>query len=158
MHKIRTLNAALGRETGTSVFFQELRNTGNSSLLGSMMGQSISSEIEIEILSAREFSLSIASEFDVIMLKSDLQGYDAQVLAGLCDEFWSKLDCAVVEILSAPEVSAEDVEIVMGKLEFYFKVSWKPDGEAIQDLREISDFWLSGTYSQKNLYFIKSQT
>lgn len=101
------------RQSGAASIFTERGNHGNTSLFDSASAKENRFETKIMLEAARDFFVDKLLNFDHLVLKSDLQGMDALVLAEMPIEIWSKIDRAVVEIWALPEVHRQDVEKVV---------------------------------------------
>jgi FkbM family methyltransferase len=149
------VEAALGSREGYLKIFKEANNSGNSSLIRNLVPAINSFEIDVRVISSEVFSESVTVKPDVILLKSDLQGFDAQVLAKFSTEFWSNLDSAVIEVIANLEIEPEDIDLILGRLAQLNYISWRPADKAIEDINEIREFWLSKNGMQRNLYISK---
>ena len=149
------IEAALGRTEGHFKIFKESNNSGNSSLLRSLVPLAGSTEVQVKVIASEDFSNIFSQKTEVILLKSDLQGFDAQVLANFSDQFWQKLDSAVIEVLANPSIETKDVDIIIKRLNTYSYKSWKPGQKSMSTSAEIREFWLSKTGLQRNLYIAK---
>ena len=115
-----------------------------------------SQEVVIKVIASEDFSKNLVKrKTGVILLKSDLQGFDAQVLACFSLHFWSKLDSAVIEVLANSEIKPEDVDLILVRLAQFNYISWKPADKAVENVNEIREFWLSKNGMQRNLYISK---
>jgi FkbM family methyltransferase len=150
------VQAALGKKGGQFKIFKENNNSGNTSLLRSLVPTNNSTEIDIKVISAYEFSKKVSIKDEAILLKCDLQGLDAQVLANFSEQFWKNLDSAVIEVLANQEIESKDVEQLIERLEGFSYKSWKPGEYQLTDTAEIKEFWLSKSGLQRNLYIKKS--
>ena len=155
-NNFRIVEAALGRKEGQFKMFKENNNSGNTSLLRSLVPTTNSTEINIKVVSAEEFSKEVVIKDGVILLKCDLQGLDAQVLANFSDQFWKNLDSAVIEVLANHESESKDVEQIIGRLGGFSYKSWKPGENQLTNTAEIKEFWLSKSGLQRNLYIKKA--
>jgi FkbM family methyltransferase len=149
------IEAALGRTEGDSKIYKESNNSGNSSLLRSLAPVANSTEVDVKVIASEDFSNTFGQETEVILLKCDLQGFDAQVLANFSDLFWQKLDSAVIEVLADPSIETKDVDIIIEKLNRFSYKSWKPGQKSLSNSAEIGEFWLSKSGLQRNLYVSK---
>ena len=153
---VQVIEAALGIADGKSKIFKEIRNSGNASLFKGLTDENLRTTSDIFVISASEFSKTVAANPGLIILKSDLQGFDAKVLARFSNIFWNILDSAVVEVLAISEIDKSDVEIIVERLKDFKYFSWKPKKEMSITLEEIRIFWLSKSGEQRNLYFSRS--
>lgn len=154
-NQFEIFEAALGRSAGVSKIFKEHNNSGNTSLIRSLVPINNSTEIKINVVSTKEFSKEHFTANRVILLKSDLQGLDAEVLANFSDQFWKNLDSAVIEVLASPRIESKDVDQIMERLKEFNYKSWKPGHKHLTNSAEIAEFWLSKSGLQRNLYIIK---
>jgi FkbM family methyltransferase len=149
------IETALGRTEGHFKIYKESNNSGDSSLLRSLAPVANSTEVDVKVIASEDFSNTFGQETEVILLKCDLQGFDAQVLANFSDLFWQKLDSAVIEVLADPSIETKDVDIIIERLNRFSYKSWKPVQKSLSNSAEIRQFWLSKSGLQRNLYVSK---
>jgi FkbM family methyltransferase len=156
LNNFEIVQAALGRKEGQFKMFKENNNSGNTSLLRSLIPEFNSQEVDVKVIASEVFSNKFSQKTEVILLKSDLQGFDAQVLANFSEQFWKNLDSAVIEVLANHEIESKDVEQIVGRLGGFSYKSWKPGENQLTNTSEIKEFWLSKSGLQRNLYIKKA--
>ena len=147
---------ALGRESGVIDFFTETGNQGNSSASLQAMQDSSFYKTQVEVRSPRDFYDSYIESMSPIFLKSDLQGFEPEVLGGFPESFWSSLQAGVIEIWATPNISKSDVDHVMTRLDASFRISWDANLRVDVPRLEVIRFWQSSTFEHRNLFFRKA--
>lgn len=147
---------ALGKENGNSSIFTEKRNFGNTSLIRSVVPEKELVESLVKVVSTKEFCEKHLNSHDSYVIKSDLQGYDALVLARIPKNIWDQTFAVVVEIWALPEIEAKDVRTCLNHWQKFKKVNWtgKLDDPNLE-FDEIANFWLSGSHGFRDLYLWK---
>jgi len=135
--------------------YRDLENSGNSSIFNQAVNIQNREVIEVKIESAKQYFESNLISYNSFIVKSDIQGLDAQVLSNFPIEFWNKVNAAVIEVWAFADVKNEDVEDLMTKLLSFENISWDPHFRIKSTLEEIKNFWLSRNNQQRNLYISK---
>ena len=96
------VQAALGRQDGELLFYEEKNNAGNYSLnIDAMRGKEYRTSA-VKCMAASEqaifATLSEAQRALPVIWKSDTQGYDELIMTALPDSLWSRVQCGVMEI------------------------------------------------------------
>lgn len=114
---------ALAEKNGVKDGYIDSENRGNFSL--ELLATSNQSEsIEVQTISASEFSKSLLLEKGNFVLKSDLQGFDSRVLNQFNSEFWERTEGCVIEVWSLENVDEIATRDLVQKLTQHFS-SWE---------------------------------
>jgi len=119
--KIELCNFALSKEAGIKEGFTDVSNRGNFTLEHTAVANKYES-IYVEAIGARKFSQSLTMLGGDLIIKSDLQGMDAEVLDEFDDEVWEKTVACVIEVWSLPAVNKDTVQSLVKKLKVHFSV------------------------------------
>jgi len=156
--KIELCNVALAKVAGIKEGFTDLANRGNFTLEHTAAANKYES-IRVETIGARKFSQSLSSLEGDLILKSDLQGLDAEVLDEFDSEVWERTIACVIEVWSLPVVNKETVESLVKKLQLHFSV-WEihlMDFESRIKVSpdELSTRWTDSSGRYTNLFLTK---
>jgi FkbM family methyltransferase len=145
------LQVALGRFKGEIEIYSQFGNFGNSSLSSDLVPEKnkIVEKVKLETPSIIE---DATNSFTQVVLKSDLQGYDAYVCSELSHAFWEKVDSGVIEVWATAEQDLNEVDIACKVFNRYFDLSWSYLFNTRISVVELSSFWLSKSEQWKNLY------
>jgi FkbM family methyltransferase len=145
----------LSNKSETIKIYRDLGNSGHSSVFNKAVNVQNREEIEVRLESANQYFESNLLNYDSFIVKSDIQGLDAQVLSNFPIEFWKKVKAAVIEVWAFTEVKNEDVEDLITKLDSFQNLSWDPYFRIKPTITEIKKYWLSRDNQQRNLYISK---
>ena len=140
------LPVALGLESKMEYIHKQNTNSGNTSLIARVVPTDQVSKVRIQMLDTEEFATKYLASDSNFVIKSDLQGFDAKVLARLGKEIWEKTYAASVEVWALTEIE---------NWKYFNKISWSSSFSNIVTLEEIREFWLSGTNTHRNVYLKK---
>lgn len=148
---VEILQMALGRQTGQVEIYSQFGNFGNSSLEISLIPdyQRIS---EVVPVSRPEVLQQYTADYTWIVLKCDIQGLDAFVIANLDSDFWERVDSAIIEVWAVPSQNKDEVIESLIKLSNMFLFSWSQKTLSEVSIQDVSNYWLSGDGSWRNLY------
>ena len=90
------------------------------------------------------------------MIKCDIQGMDSMVLSRIPNDIWQKTDRAVIEVWATETVESRDVESLVEKLSNFKYLSWQQNLRELVSISDVSNFWLSKSGEQKNLFMSKN--
>lgn len=130
---------ALGRQRQDLQIFLDAGNGGNNSLLPDQVPNQLSKSITVTVdtldgvLSER--GISITNE---IVLKIDVQGFEADVILGISEALWQNVSVLVLEITpsSMARLTSEDLEAFFQRIEHFdvhevFQDSAEDGGESV---------------------------
>ena len=149
------LPVALGLESKMEYIHKQNTNSGNTSLIARVVPIDQVSKVRIQMLDTEEFASKYLASDSNFVIKSDLQGFDAKVLARLGKEIWEKTYAASVEVWALTEIEKQDVSNLLENWKYFNKISWSSSFSNIVTLEEIREFWLSGTNTHRNVYLKK---
>lgn len=146
---------AISNISGLSSFLMDSSNVGSSHVKGN--SAQTSSEIECEILSMtpNEFEELYLQDEAKIVIKSDIEGWDAYVLGSLGAVTWKKIIGGVIEIegnLDSASPHARNLKNELAK----FKLYWDPQGRDKVSIFTLFDEWSSNRKEVRNLYFCRN--
>jgi FkbM family methyltransferase len=145
----------LSKKSERIKLYRDLGNSGHSSIFNQAVNIKNREEIEVRLESASQYFESNLLNYNSFIVKSDIQGLDAQVLSNFPIEFWKNVKAAVIEVWAFSEVKNEEVEDLITKLDSFENISWDPHFRIKSTLEEIKKFWLSRNNQQRNLYISK---
>ena len=145
----------LSSKPGRKIIYRDKGNSGNSSVFKTAVGIQNREEIKISLMSAERYYEDNLKRYDKLILKSDIQGLDAEVLSNFPVEFWNKVEAAVVEVWAFTEIKSDEVADFIAKISSFGSISWDPNFQKRTTFKEVEDFWLSKNNQQRNLYLSK---
>jgi len=154
-HQVIICPIALGSESKIEYIYKQNTNSGNTSLLSRVVPSDQVTKIRVQMLNSEEFSSKYLATNDHFVIKSDLQGFDAKVLARLDKEIWEKTYAASVEVWALNEIEGQDVTDLIENWKHFNKISWSSSFTNIVSLEEVQEFWLGGTNTHRNVYLKK---
>jgi len=130
---------------GASYISNDLQNLGDDFISES-----------IQIMAIDDFAKEYLLGFERIFLKSDLEGFDLEVLGNLSSDYWNKVIAGVIEVIPNKNGDMQALENVLKQLDSFSTVTWDPNVRIKLSALEISNFWLYGESDlTKNLFFTK---
>ena len=143
---------ALGVQDGQTEIFIENLNRGNTSLLRELVPSDSSYTENIGIKSTLEFSRKYLKDYDFLVIKSDIQGFDSVVLSQLPQEIWDKTYRAVIEVWAHSKVNQKEVNTLCSLFDKFEFLSWSRDLTQKVQISELKTFWLCKNGKQRNLF------
>ena len=134
-------------------FFVDSRSVGNSSLLAKIAPPPYSTRRKVKTLTV-ETLIGLLNMSEKLVVKSDLQGLDADILASATSDFWDKVEALVVEVLPAEFINERTVGKIIPFIDAFSVKLWATSSSSEKTTtQEIRDFWLSkqGSSVQRNL-------
>lgn len=113
------VQAAAGATSGQLTFYEDVRNIGNYSLNpDSMLGhEHRTTTVTCVQASDQEFlgKLPASAAQLPILWKSDTQGFDEAIVSSLSDDFWNRVQAAVIEIfrINKPAFNADRMSRIL---------------------------------------------
>ena len=101
-----------------------------------------------------ETLIGLLNMSEKLVVKSDLQGLDADILASATSDFWDKVEALVVEVLPAEFINERTVGKIIPFIDAFSVKLWATSSSSEKTTtQEIRDFWLSkqGSSVQRNL-------
>jgi FkbM family methyltransferase len=150
-------NFALSDKNGQAEIFTEATNHGNTSLLHSVVKDIGMISTQIQLVETTEYCNEFLTNFDSYVIKCDAQGMDALILSRIPELIWKNCESAVIEVWSLNSISKKDVDAFLSMCQEFEYVGWHPNTEKERiELSEVSEFWLSKSGSERNLFMSKS--
>ena len=146
---------ALGSFDGEAELFTQVTNSGNSSLLESVVPLDEKSAQTVRVVNTKRYFEEEISNFKKFIIKCDTQGYDAVILSRIPKSVWDKVEAAVIEVWALPSIQETDVHRLLEVLRIFRLVSWDSQFRECVDLDSVSHFWLSKSLKQRNLFLKK---
>ena len=131
------------------------RELGNTSLSVRVVPSDQITEIRTQMLNSEKFSNKYLATNDHFVIKSDLQEFDAKVLARLNKRIWERTYAASVGIGALHEIERQDITNLIGNSKYLNKISWSSSFTNIVNLEGVQEFWLSRTNTNGNVYLKK---
>jgi FkbM family methyltransferase len=128
-------------------------NLGNSSAFTAIVPKELgrSDQIEVPVIALNQVTKAINNSG--FILKSDLQGYDAGVLANFGDDFWKFCLGGVIEVNAHNEIKSTDIIKLLERLHNYRHISWHPFNLGRISDKEVFDFWTAGNDLERDIFF-----
>jgi FkbM family methyltransferase len=145
-------NFALSSKNGRSKIYTQINNHGNTSLIKSLVPSNRCITTSIKLVDTKQYFHKNLNKFDKYVIKSDTQGMDALILSRIPKRVWQNTECAVIEVAALPEINKIDVDDLLLMFNCFEIISWYPNLKQKISLKEISEFWLSRSGSQRNLF------
>lgn len=132
-------------------FYIDKINFGNSSSFFNIVGSENSHKLVLPSITAPEIENILGSA--PIVLKSDLQGFDAYGLSLFSENFWNRVERGVVEVLASAEIEKDYVILTCARVGKFKNISWSPFGRSRITELELLHFWISKTGEERDVYF-----
>jgi FkbM family methyltransferase len=149
--RVKFFNFALDDCDGRAKFFQDDKNCGNGSLNKSLLPNTTSTT-EVQTRNSREFfedEINIELKY---LLKSDIQGSEAKVLAQIPTQAWGAIDAAVIEIWATVDSDSDSIERCVKEFEKFTFISWDPKKQTKISTSNLLEFWKRGDGQIRNIY------
>jgi len=147
----------LSDKDGYANIFTEATNHGNTSLFNSVVPKIGMISTQIKLVETTAYFNKFLKNFDRYVIKCDTQGMDALILSRIPDWVWKNCECAVIEVWALDEISKRDVESLLSMCQEFEYVAWQPNNRKGKiQLSEVSEFWLSKSGLQRNLFMSKN--
>jgi hypothetical protein len=148
---------ALSDQNGEADIFTEATNHGNTSLLNSVVSEIGMISTQIQLVETTTYCNKFLKNFNRFVIKCDTQGMDALILSRIPDWVWKNCESAIIEVWALDEISKKDVEALLSMCQEFEYVSWQPNNRKLKiGLSKVSEFWLSKSGAQKNLFLSKN--
>jgi FkbM family methyltransferase len=153
------VQAALGRQDGELLFYEETNNAGNYSLnIDAMRGKDYRTSAVKCIAASEQAILAPLSEAQralPVVWKSDTQGYDEIIMTALPDSFWRRVHCGVMEIsrIERPPFDRERLREILKGYEIR-RFGDEVGRNVVAD--EILEFAGGSDFRHRDLFFAKS--
>lgn len=146
----------LSDKSGEANIFTEATNHGNTSLLNSVVSEVGMISTQIQLVETTAYCNKFLTNFDKYVIKCDTQGMDALILSRIPDWVWKNCESAIIEVWALDEISKNDVEALLSMFQEFEYVAWQPNNRKEKiELSEVSQFWLSKSGAQRNLFLSK---
>jgi FkbM family methyltransferase len=120
--RIQHCNMAISNTSGVAYFEINSDNIGASRLIDDSSNSSSLKKIQVQTISATNFEDKyLRGTARDIIIKSDLEGIDAQILSTLSEKIWERVVGGVFEIDSSIALSSEETELLTARLSKYRK-------------------------------------
>lgn len=111
----------------------------------------------ISIMGISDFAEEHLSAYERIFLKSDLEGFDLEVLGNLPSDYWNKVVAGVIEVIPDENGDRSALESILKHLDHFSTVTWDPNVCMKLSALEIANFWLYGESNlTRNLFFTRA--
>lgn len=146
---------ALGKKNGKARIFTQNENYGNASLISNIIPSEDSIVSEITIRNTEDFVEEELRGYSDYVLKSDLQGYDAVVLASIPKDIYDRTEAAVVEVWALEGIDPLDVERCLDLWGSFSQMCWSFNPMTKIYRAEVADFWLNKSGETRNLFMTR---
>ena len=154
---IHVYEFALSDKNGEADIFTQATNHGNTSLLNSVVPELGMISTQIQLVETKTYFNEFLNSFDRFVIKCDTQGMDALILSRVPDWVWKNCESAIIEVWALDEINKEDVEALVFMCQEFDYIAWQPNNrKEIIGLSQVSEFWLSKSGAQKNLFLSKN--
>lgn len=154
-NKVNIYPFALGKTNGNTRAFTQSGNSGNTTLMSNIIPSEESSVLEITMRKTEDFVQEALLGYSRYVLKSDLQGYDAVVLASIPKDIYDRTEAAVVEIWALEGIKPSEVRRCLDLWGSFSQMSWSVNSMTKISQSEVADFWLSESGESRNLFMMK---
>jgi FkbM family methyltransferase len=150
-------NYALGASSSMATFYREDSNSGNTSFdRDSIYAGSYKVE-SCEIKSANKtFEEKFKDKTKKIVIKSDTQGMDIEILSSLDAIWFEVIEGGVIELWSRENVREEELDLLLNKFKDLYSFGYKPEEIGLINKDDIKEFMMSKSLQSRNLYFRKN--
>jgi FkbM family methyltransferase len=128
-------------------------NLGNSSALDEIVPKVLGRSYQINVPAILLNQVTQKINGSAFILKSDIQGHDAGVLARLGDEFWSSCLGGVIEVNAHKNIDRKDIEKLLERFTNYRHLSWQPFSLGRVSEKKLLTFWTSASGLERDIYF-----
>jgi len=146
---------ALGKTNDKAKIFMQTWNYGNTSLISNIISSEDSIVSEISIRKTEDFVEEALRGYSDYVLKSDLPGYDAVVLASISKDIYDRTEATVVEIWALEGIEPSDVERCLDLWESFSQMCWSFNPTTMIYRSEVADFWLNRSGETRNLFMMR---
>lgn len=149
--RLQVCKFALGSTSGKFPIYTEKSNIGNSSLL-----KELTPAAEFEIITVRaanDFYNELLIKSRSIVIKSDLQGMDIEVLLNFPMIFWENVIGGIIEIWPHSMLEKKEIKKIIQIISQKFKMSFDPYHLDSIDAESLFLYWTNTTNKSANLYF-----
>jgi len=145
------ISKVLNVDTKDVTFYVDENNFGNSSALRDVAGNSNVHELVLPSVTAQQIETLVGSA--TIVLKSDLQGFDAYGLSLFSENFWNQVERGVVEVLAGTDIEKIHAMVTCARIGKFRNISWSPFGISRINESELLEFWISMSGQERDVYF-----
>ena len=145
------ISKVLNADTQDVTFYVDENNFGNSSAFRDVVGNSNIHELVLPSVTAQQIESLVGSA--TIVLKSDLQGFDAYGLSLFSENFWNQVERGVVEVLAGTDIEKIHATITCARIGKFRNISWSPFGISRINESELLEFWTSMSGQERDVYF-----
>lgn len=133
---------ALGRRREDLQIFLDAGNGGNNSLLPDQVPNQLSETITVRVDTLDKILIERGALENNILLKIDVQGFEADVILGISDTLWQQVEVLVLEISPSAltKLSPDDIETLFARLDSFdvLEVFHDATGEASGEVTVVS--------------------
>lgn len=151
-HHLHILPYGLADTSRSARISTQKSNHVNSSLFENLVPVQEREISIIELKATSNFCYQNLLEFENIVLKIDTQGMDAHILSRFPQRIWDKVGAAVVEVWATEQIDQTDVINFISMIKTFSWVNFKPTGRSSISMKDLEEFWLSGSGESRNLY------
>lgn len=141
----------LNVDTNDVTFYVDETNFGNSSSLRDVVGNVNVHQLVLPTVTAQQIESLVGTA--TIVLKSDLQGFDAYGLSLFSENFWNRVERGVVEVLASADIEKNHAAVTCARIGKFRNISWSPFGISRIDESELLQFWISMSGQERDVYF-----
>ena len=105
----------------------------------------------IEVRDTNKFFKNRFADVDKFVIKCDIEGFDALVLAMIPKAIWERVDLLVVEVWPVKSIREKDVAKLIKYLQDFTVLSWSTNPSVAISLFEVREFWLNKSAETRNL-------
>lgn len=144
---------ALSDKNGQAEIYTEEINHGNSSLLDAVVSKIGRLTTQVQLVETSTYFSKYLNNFDSYVIKCDAQGMDSLILSRIPERIWRNCQSAVIEVTALEQTSRRDVNQLLSMFKEFAYISWQSNSEqGGVTLNEVSEFWLNGSGSFRNLF------
>lgn len=147
----KIITKVMNVESNEVKFYVDESNFGNSSVSRKVAGKTEVHELFLPSITAQEIESVVGST--KIVLKSDLQGFDAHGLSLFSETFWNRVERGVVEVLASPNIQKKHAVKTCSYIGKFKNIAWSPFGIKRVTESELLQFWISKSGQERDVYF-----
>lgn len=151
---------ALAKSSAKGLININRRNLGASYVSNTTPKENLGDDFiseSIQTMGISDFAREYLFGYERIFLKTDLEGFDLEVLGNLPSDYWNKVSAGVIEVISNNDGDIHALENIIKQLDSFLIVTWDPYVRMKLSALEISNFWLSSESGlTRNLFFTRT--
>ena len=142
----------LSNEDAQKKIYTRLSNQGKSTLLPKLLPPGGRKSTTVKVRDTNNFFKNRFADIDKFVIKCDIEGFDALVLAMSPKAIWDRVDLLVVEVWPVESIREKDVSKLIQYLQDFTVLSWSTNPSVAISLFEVREYWLNKSAESRNLF------